>query len=171
MSIDAEVARLVGSELTFLPPGLQGATVSRDIFVSKEVLDLVGNDATPPPELELIAGRARAKMDGITVGNAFVLGMNPKPGKKSPTCLVARNDPTHKGIVDIRISDPNLSLRIFGGMAKRDVLIALTYAPRKGCNFAAEINRCRQVWDRLFPNHPPFYSDNYTEYFSNVLPG
>jgi hypothetical protein len=171
MSIDAEIARLVGKDLTFLVPGLQGAAVSRDIFVSREVLDLVGDDATPPPDLELIAGRARAKMDGITTGKAFVIGMNPKPGKKSPTCLVARNDPTHKGIVDIRLSDPNPGLRIFGAMAKKDVLIALTYAPRKGCKFSAEINRCRLVWDTLFPNHPPFYSNNYTEYFSNVLPG
>lgn len=171
MSIDAELDKLTPEVLTFLSPASPGAKVVRDIFVSQEVLDIVGDDATPPEAIARVAGRTRAKLDYITKGGVFVFGLNPKPGKKSGTSLIARTSPITSRILDVRVSDPNPGLRIFGGLAKQNVFVALTWAPREDCNFSTEVARCRQAWDQLFPNHPPFYSANYKEYFSDVLPG
>lgn len=171
MSIDAELDKLTPDILTFLSPVSPGITVVRDIFVSKEVLDIVGDEATPPDAIARVAGKARAKLDLITRGNMFVLGMDPKPGRKSPTCLIARTSPLTSRILDLRVSDPNPGVRIFGGLAKRNVFVALTWAPRENCDFSVEVARCRSEWNKLFPDHPPFYSTDYKEYFSDVLPG
>lgn len=169
MSIDAEIAKLNGTELTFLGHSIPSMAVVRDVFVGKEVLDLVGDEASPPSDVAKVAGRARAKLDTITGGGIFVFGMNPK--HKSPTCLIARNSPPQMGVLDVRVSDPNPGLRIFGCLAQKDVLVLLTWARRKDLDFQGEIKRCSNEWTRLFPAFPAFFGNYATEYFTDVIPG
>lgn len=170
MSIDAEIGRLVSEgSLTFLSPALPGISVVRDVFVSPDVLSLVGDSPTVAGEYARISGRARAKLDNITAGRVFVFGIDPH--QKSVTCTIARNAPPSFGVIDVRVTDPRPQVRLFGCVAKKDVLILLTWAPRGGLQFANEVRRCATQWQSLFPNHPPIVSDDPNDYFSDVIPG
>lgn len=170
MSIDAEIAKLVSTgQLTFLSPALPGVSVVRDIFVSPDVLALVGDTPSVDAKYLRVSGRARAKLDNITAGRMFVFGIDPH--NKSVTCTVARNDPTAAGVLDVRVTDPKPQLRLFGCVAKKDVLVLLSWAPRDGLNFPVEVRNCSSQWNILFPNHHPVLGHDPNDYFSDVIPG
>jgi hypothetical protein len=170
MSIDAQIGQYLSSGTLFaIAPAQPGKASVRDVIVSKDIWDLVRDDATPPAELELVWGRVRARLDSIVAGSMFLFGLD--PFNKSIGSHVARTDPVEVGIVDVRIRDPKPAIRVFGGLAKPDVLVLLSYAYRDNLNFKQEIAQARALWDNLFPNHPPMTGKSHDDYFSNILPG
>ncbi|MBN13893.1 MAG: hypothetical protein CMJ15_01520 [Pelagibacterium sp.] len=171
MSIAETIKELLkDGQLHFIVPALPGLSVKRDIFVSQEVYDLVGDEAVVSPDLERVSGKARAKIDYIASGGVFVFAMDPM--NKSVTSLVARNHNIPQGVLDVRINDPKPELRIFGCSAGCDVLVLLTWAKRKNLKFKAEVDRCQQVWTSMFPDKQPLVGRNHEQYFStNTIPG
>lgn len=156
--------------LWFLAPERPGAPVVRDVFVTREVNEFVGTYKAVPSEFDRVVGQARAKIDGFTMGRNIIFALNPR--SKDTASLVARNSPIHKRVVDMRINSPSPSLRIFGAFAEQDVLLLLTWAPRKNLNFMQEVARCRTYWDKLFPNNDPLIGTRHEHYIStNVLIG
>jgi hypothetical protein len=166
MSIKEAVDALVLSqELTFLCPVMPGVSVHRDVYVGAEVLGLVGDDATPSSEYEKVSAKARARLDHFSAGKFVVFALNPR--NKSVHSDIARNAPIDKGILDVRITDPNPKIRIFGGFLQPDVLVLLTWATRDNLDFTAEVDRCRKEWDRLLPKNPPVIGNKHEDYISH----
>lgn len=148
-----------------LSPAIAGdQKLARGVFVSGEVWDLVGDDVTVSAELERVSGQARARLDSFSFGKSFVFALS--PSNKSALSDIARNAPIATGVVDLRITNPKPSLRIFGGFAEKDMLILLNWAPRENLDFPAEINRCRKIWDQLFPSTPPLIGTTHDHYIS-----
>jgi hypothetical protein len=166
MSIEETIAKLEKSkDLTFLCPVMPGVSVVRDVYVGSEVLSLVGDDATPSAEYEEVSARARARLDHFSAGKYVVFALAPR--NKSVHSDIARNAPIDKGILDVRITDPNPQIRIFGAFLQPDLLVLLTWASRVDLDFPAEIDRCRKEWDRLLPNDPPLIGQKHDDYISS----
>lgn len=160
---------LVGAEeLVFRKPALANIGVVREVFVSKDVHDLL-EFANVDEDLERAAGRACAKLDAFIGGRTIVFGMDPYV--KSPATLVSRNNPWQLGIVEFRVASYSPDLRLFGGFAQKDVLILLTWARKTGLKYHAEIRRCKATWDDLFPGSVPIIGSTVDEYVSNFLEG
>lgn len=166
MSIRETVDALVRSQdLEFLCPVMPGVSVSRDVYVGVEVRNLVGDNATPSAEYQRVSARARARLDHFSAGKYVVFALNPR--NKSVHSDIARNAPISTGILDVRITDPNPAIRIFGGFLQANVLVLLTWASRENLDFPAEIIRCRKEWDRLMPSNPPMIGKRHEDYISH----
>lgn len=137
MSIDVAIGTLITkAELEFVPHMMPGVPVVRDVFASPEVMQLIGDGGGLDEELERVGGRARAKIDNFTAGKPFVFGM--QPHNKSVTCTIARNDPIHHGVLDVRVTDPTPAVRIFGFCVKCDALVLLTWRVDAACSFPSK---------------------------------
>jgi|JI10StandDraft_1071094.scaffolds.fasta_scaffold331781_4 hypothetical protein len=170
MSIDAEIGKHISSQTLFvIAPAQPGKPSIRDVIVTKEIWEMVRDDATPPDAVSHVWGRARAKLDAIASGGVLLFGLD--PFNKSIGSNVARTHPVSSGILDVRIRDPKPALRIFGGAAKKDAIVLVSFAYRDNLNFQKEVSRARGLWDMLFPKHSPMIGDGHDDYFSNLLPG
>lgn len=171
MSIQEELQRhVLSGQLLFVRPMLPGRAVERNVFVSAEVAKLLRGDTSIPSRFHRVGSEARAQIDAFTTGRAIRFAMDPL--RKDPSTLVARNEPTSRGIVDLRIRQPRPPLRLFGGFAQVDILVLLTWEERKNLRFTAAVKRCRREWDILFPHDRPVIGVAHHEYISrNVLIG
>jgi len=155
--------------LFHLLPIEPGRSVERDVFVSKEIWDFLdGNDADV--KLQQVGARAYRRLESFVCGNAVVLGMNPL--QKDRTSLIARNDPTSDGVVDVRINDPQPAVRIFGCFATRNVLVLLLRRTRQELaqkGFASSIRLCRRQWDHLFSSCTPLVSEDPHDYITGTF--
>lgn len=157
-------------ELLFLPPSIRSSGATRDVFVSDEVFAFLHGTGDVDSRFDRAAGRALAKIDAFAAGKTFVMGLNPH--KKSPATLVARTDPTHLGVVQLRVTADHPDVRIFGAFAERDVLVLLTWAPKKDLKYRREIRRCKEAWDAILSPFKPLLGDDHGHYIScNVLAG
>jgi hypothetical protein len=167
MSITERIDRLRSLDppaLNFLTPLRLNLSVRRDVFVGQEVQKLLDLHPDIPREFHNVAGRCRSVLDRISAGSFLTFGMD--PFDKQARCWIARVSPADLGIVDLRITDPNPAIRVFGAFADCDLLILLTWAPRKGLDFRNEVIRCRQEWDKLFPLHRPLIGTRVEDYVS-----
>lgn len=154
MSIDAAIVSLVNQgKLVLVSHTLPAIPVVRDVFASPAVMELIEGGHFNSAQMERMGGRARAKVDNIVAGRKFVFGLDPY--EKSTTCTVSRNRPVSFGVVEVRVTDPDPAARIFGCVAKRNVLILLTWAEKKGLVYKQEVDHCRKEWNLAFPNHHP----------------
>ncbi|MBB6489185.1 hypothetical protein GGD46_006512 [Rhizobium lusitanum] len=171
MSILEELQNHVSTgRLSFVRPMLPGRGVERNIFVSTEVGEFLNGGASVHARFDRVAGEARAQIDAFTTGRAIRFAMDPM--RKDPATLVARNAPTSKGIVDMRIRQPRPQIRIFGAFAQVDSLILLTWEARDNLRFGAAVKRCRAQWDLLFPQNSPLIGATHAEYISrNIIIG
>jgi len=169
MSIQELLQRHISAaRLLFVTPLLPGRAVERNVFVSPDVAKLIVGDTSIPARFHRVGGEARAQIDAFTTGRAIRFAMNPM--HKDPATLVARNEPTNKGIVDLRIRQPRPPVRLFGAFAQVDVLVLLTWEERKNLRFNAAVKRCRGQWDLLFPHNAPLIGIAHHEYISrNVI--
>jgi len=99
------------------------------------------------------------------------------PYRKPKTTFLARLDPGHDEVWEIRSRDPRPSIRVFGRFADRDVFVALDWGHRSqlggpGSNaFKLRIRRCKAEWRKLFPSYDPLTGSSVNEYISeNAFP-
>lgn len=155
--------------LFHLLPIEPGRSVERDVFVSKEVWDFLdGNNADV--KLQQVGARAYRRLESFVCGNSIVLGMDPL--QKDRTSLIARNDPTSDGIVDVRVNDPQPAVRMFGCFAAQNLLVLLLWRTRKELaqkGFAGSIRQCRREWNVLFSLYSPLISEDPHDYITGTF--
>jgi hypothetical protein len=170
MSIVNEIKSLRDQGVLYhLIPVEPGRSVERDVFVSRNIWGLLeGEDADV--KLQQVGARARRRLESFACGRAVVFGMNPL--LKDRTSLIARNDPTSTGVVDVRINDPKPAVRLFGCFAERNVLVLLLRRTRSDLalkGFSSSIRQCRRDWDMLFPSYAPLISEDPNEYITGTF--
>ncbi|WP_143106244.1 hypothetical protein [Ensifer sp. OV372] len=165
MSIDNEMKTLCAAgKLALLEPAVPSFMVRRHVFVGGEARSFIFWDGSIDEDFESVSGRTFSVLERFSNGSYIAVGMDPHD--KEARSQIARVDPVDQGIFAFRINDPNPAVRIFGGFAKVDVVILLTWWPREDCDFPSEVARCRAEWDKLFPNHPPILSDEIEDHVS-----
>jgi hypothetical protein len=173
MSIKVQISNHVeAGTLYALSPAIahDNSQLKRGVFVSDEVWNLVGDDVPVSEELERVSGQARSRLDSFSLGRSVVFAMHPR--QKSVHSDIARNAPIESGIVDVRITNPEPTLRIFGGFAGRDILVLLTWKHRKDLDFEVEVTRCKLEWGKFFPGNIPLIGTTNDEYISGkFIPG
>ncbi|PSS59832.1 hypothetical protein C6558_36010 [Ensifer sp. NM-2] len=166
MSIRKLISGHVGTGLLrALSPAIAGdKPLVRGVFVSNEVWSLVGDDVDVDEKLERPSGQARARLDSFSFGKSIVFALNPR--NKSVHSDIARNAPISDGVVDLRVTNPKPSLRIFGAFADKDLLVLLNWELRENMDFDAEIKKCKLNWHGLFPHHPALIGNTHDEYLT-----
>jgi hypothetical protein len=162
--LEQQVANLVSGDKLFFPASrLTGEEVSREIFVSEEVLETV----TPPFRGLQYRRHAefRESLDAFTEGAELSVAEDPED--KDATASLARVHPVEDDLWDIRCIDPKPGIRAFGGFAKQNVLVVLTWEYREHItDFDAEVARCNEAWNYLFTSSP-FHGANLNAYLSD----
>lgn len=165
MSITVEIQQHCElGKLRLHEPLRRSYIVNRHVFVGEMVRQFLEGHESVDSSFDRVAGRTIAILDRFVNGSYVTFGI--EPHDKNSHSQIARVDPRDQGIVDYRITDPNPQVRIFGGFAAPDVLVLLTWAPRAGLNFRAEVTKCRAAWDELFPQSPPIVSDKVEHHVS-----
>ncbi|MDQ0558668.1 hypothetical protein QO004_000443 [Rhizobium mesoamericanum] len=165
MSIKEEIQKhRENGNLTLFEPERRSFIVERHVFLGGEARSFVEWDGSIDDSFAAVSARTVAVLERFVNGSYVTIGMDPHD--KLSRSQIARVDPTAQGILDFRITDPNPAVRIFGGFAVADLLILLTWAPRKNCNFPSEVARCRGEWDKLFPTHTPVVSEEIEHHVS-----
>ena len=117
-------------------------------------------------------GQLWADFDRFCLGGMIVVGS----GNES-SCFMKRLSPTKDEIWEIRSKDPKPQIRVFGRFAAQDVFVATHLVRRDelgngsaskfgGTTWAAEIQRCKHIWRRLFQSEPPHSGDSLSDYIS-----
>ena len=87
---------------------------------------------------------------------------------------MARTNPIQEAVFDIRSRDPDPAVRVFGCFAEQDTFIGLTWKYRRDLGGRSErlfdhaVLEARGVWDEIFPEHQPFYSENIHDHLTNI---
>lgn len=168
MSIRDAIAEAVErGDLVPLPHFLPGAVAVRHIFVTSEVWDFVGGPALPK-ELAKKAAEGRRMLDSFTAGNRIVVSLDPH--QKPRHCQLSRNGPTHEGVWEFRIRDPQPQVRLFGCFAERDVFVALSVMAKSDLvgklAYPLAVADNASIWGGIFPNHLPVTGDDINAYLS-----
>lgn len=166
MSIRSALEKLSGQSgpLRLHVPVRRSFTVERHIFLGPHVQRFVDCHEELETKFHQVAGRTLALFDRFSNGSYLTFGVNPHD--KKSVSWIARVDPVSEGIVDFRITDPNPAVRVFGGFAMPDVLVLLTWGPREGMDFRAEVARCKEQWKSHFVDHEPVVSDRVQDHVS-----
>jgi hypothetical protein len=124
-------------------------------------------------------GRLLASLSRIVSGELLKVCLTPFGAREAQ---LGRLSPIEDSVFDIR-SREKPGLRVFVRFAERNVLIALTCAPRSvkvswldslplGDRHSNEWKRavydCRRLWSDLLPAHDPVKGDNLDDYLSNA---
>ena len=166
--VKGRITRLHGSQLFYLPTSMPGDPSIREMFVSRDIMDIVNE-----PWSENWMGQRhkefRAKLDSFTRGDWFSVSEN--PFEKPSSTDIARVHPAKDEIWDIRCIDPNARIRCFGAFGGRNLFIALTWQYREDLNgldeWEEEVNRCKAEWCRLFNPIQRYKGASVNEYLSN----
>ena len=84
--------------------------------------------------------------------------------------FLKRLDPPPPEIWEIRVTAPRPQARLFGRFAEADSLIVTKFHTRDflkdkdSANWETAINQCKNQWERLFPDFPPFVGTKIGEY-------
>ena len=158
-------------------PRLPGSPVNRVLLASEDVNRLVTGPWESEAE-EIRAGRLWADFDRFIEGRLISISLDSPYSKPKPTYM-ARLDPPHDDVIEIRSRDPKPGIRVFGRFADKDVYVALNWEYReklggpKEKEFDREREICKAKWRQLFPTYPSINGSRIDEYFadiSNVFP-
>lgn len=140
------------------------------MFVSQELHEAVDG----PPWRATWEGRRHAKLrailDGFTEGDSITIAQNPVD--KNARAILARVDPVEDEIWDFRCLDPKPGIRAFGRFSEPDTFIALTWNYREIIDWAAEVERCKAEWMKLFGEIPAYRGttiDDYVTYNAEAV--
>jgi hypothetical protein len=179
MSIRQEWQRLVTEECLFLLDPFPGDPSARTVLMSPEVKALIAG-----PWDDNVMGdrcaRLLASLQRVVRGELLRVCLVPF---KARSAHIGRLDPIEDSVFDIR-SSAKPGLRVFCRFAEKDVLVALTCAPRSvkiswldrlplGERYSKEWKRgvfeCKQKWFELFPVHEPLKGDKLNDYLSKAI--
>jgi hypothetical protein len=167
MSIRDSINGHIGKELFLLPPLIASEESKRTMLVGREMLgatlfpDWTGKDAYR-------LGKLRGDLDRFITGAKIAIALYPR--RKPPTTYLARLEPVHKEIWEIRSCDPKPGVRVLGRFSEKDTFIALCWdfhENLKGRSWDLASDRCRQEWIRLFPGLSPNVGSTASDYLSN----
>ena len=176
MSIQDEIQnRLQENRLFRLERALPSDPVGRDM------LKLVVGPWNSP-DMQGRCGRLRADLESFIGGDTLTICLRPFEAGVAYMRLLK---PPSDGIFDIRSRDPNPALRVFGGFARRDVFVALTWAPRsKPLSWSSKqplegrnsrewrdaVLECKTAWKNLFGSYQPVTGDEIENYATSAVP-
>lgn len=146
-------------ELFEFQPQMPGTLAMRRMFASKEVNAL--------PWGEDRYARLRADLDRFTQGDIIAVRF---PPSKSVEAYLALLEPADERIWEIRSTQPEPQLRVFGHFAQADTFIALKCGERK--DFETEedwkltFKGCQTEWRRLLPAYEPVAGTNIHDYIT-----
>jgi putative component of toxin-antitoxin plasmid stabilization module len=169
----------VKEERLFMLDPFPGDPKARTVLMSPEIKALIAGPWDDQPMGDR-CGRLLASLQRIVRGELLRVCLKPFKAREAQ---IGRLDPVEHSIFDIRSSEKP-GLRVFCRFAEKDVLIALTCAPRSvkvswldrlplGDRYSREWKRavfeCKQKWFELFPAHEPVKGDNLDDYLSKAV--
>jgi len=156
----------LGTGLFYLPPTLDGEEACRTVFVSREIRDIV----MVPQDRSRDARRhaaLRALLDAFTIGTEITIAENPHD--KDRCAMLARIEPVSAEVWDFRCLDPKPGIRAFGRFSEPDIFVALTWNYRENIhpnNWAHEVTRCQDEWQRLVGYNSPHHGNTINAYLT-----
>jgi hypothetical protein len=167
MSIRDEINSLCASGRLFhVLPVFQGEKVKRDIFVGEEIYPMLDPASLPRNTEGNRQARVRAQLDIFSTGGKLNVGWDPY--NKDSSAHIARTDPVTDCIWDIRCTDPNARIRVFGRFTEFNTFVALTWNYREHLktndDWTAEQERFKQKWRQLFTLQPLFSATKAPDY-------
>lgn len=162
MSIQDQIAGFLrDGRLVALPMLVR--TSPRRVYLSPEVNDMVSMPFSDDEEGERFA-ECRAHLENFSRNNRIGLGWD--PDNHGPTAAIARVRPTNLYVFDFRSKDDIAGIRVFGGFAKKDWFVGLTWEFREDVDWEEEILRCRAAWSELFGAPLQSLGTNPNDYLS-----
>ena len=110
----------------------------------------------------------RAALDQFVSGGELAVADDPYD--KDPDAMLARINPIHEEVWDIRIVEPGSGVRCFGRFVARDTFVGLGWDYRENIRSSGEWDHMRnhaiEVWRTLFGDLEPFRGDRINDYLS-----
>lgn len=167
MSIHDEIGKHIAEHrLFFVGPALHGDEVARHMFVGEEIKPLLDPAALSSVEDGYRLGHVRPQLDIYTSGGRLNVALDPFDKDKS--AHLARTNPVTDEIWDVRCTDPDARIRVFGRFLEFDLFVALTWQYRENLktplDWTNEQERFKDKWRVLFPYqalYAPTKADGY----------
>ena len=169
MSIRTEIAtHLTNKRLFNVGSAIPGEEVARTMLVSGEIEAVLDPAKLAVEEDGYRLAHIRPQLDIYTSGGKLNVALDPRDKDKS--AHLARTDPVTDEVWDIRCTDPNARIRVFGRFTEFNVFVALTWQYRENLqteeDWAEELDRFKVKWRELFPVEPLFAAKKAEEYVS-----
>lgn len=145
-----------------LQPQMPGSLAVRRMFLSEELFL-----RTRAPWEDESFGYLLSVLEKFVEGRMISLRFPPSKNVEANLALL---DPPEERIWEIRSRESDPQLRVFGGFAKTNTFVALTWDQRprldseEAWKFA--IKDCQAKWRRLFPAYPPHIGTHPNDYVS-----
>lgn len=172
MSIVEEITHCVARGTLFpIEPTLPSGKIVRHLFGSTEIRRLLSGPWSNESE-EIRSGRLRQDFDRFVEGGLISIALH-NPYRKSKTAFLARLDPGHDEVWEIRSRDPRPGIRVFGRFAGLDVFVVFNWEFRErlggpgSAEFKFEINKAKSEWRRNFPTYEPISGDYIHDFVSD----
>nr|WP_306267617.1 hypothetical protein [Pararhizobium sp. IMCC3301] len=143
----------------------------RHMFVHEEIDRRLRESLDTDDAEGLRFGYLRAILENYVHGGLITVAMNPY--RKNRSALWAKTDPAEDEIWDIRVVDPNASLRVLGGFAMPDVFIALEYEFRENLDTGIDmplwkkfIQRAKTKWRLSFDSYLRHSGERSSDYIT-----
>lgn len=169
MSISVQIHDLLArGDLTQHRPALSKTQVKRELLVSKSILSLLYGPFDSTSAIER-ANQLRADLDAFVEGTLVSISLTPYHAGSAFLGLLA---PEVDGIWDLRSRTPSPGIRLLGGFAKKDQLVALTWKLRRELKGRSSrewrdaIQECKTEWQRMFLAYAPLIGDDVSDYLS-----
>lgn len=161
MSIEVQIANLLGGGvLTELPRAVPRSP--RHILMTETVSDMVAA-SFDDTEDERFA-ECRAHLESFVRNNYFSVGWDPDDKKGSAG--LARVNPTNLCVFDFRSKGDDGGIRVFGGFARKDWFVAVSYRLRNEVDWIADVQDSANDWIKLFGAPIPNLGPNPNDYLS-----
>jgi hypothetical protein len=152
----------------------------RTVLMSQEINQMVSGPWPPGPMGNRCA-RLRGDLENIVTAEHVTVCWDPYQARNEQ---IGRLDPVRDEVWDLRSQEPSPGLRVFFRFADKDVLVALTCAPRSvrvswlhrlpllgqgSREWRDAIIECRREWGMLFPAHEPVSGTDINAYLTGAV--
>lgn len=178
MSIHDSICYWIAEKRLFeLNPVFESDPIERTLIVSKEIYDLLEGPWLDDSWARRCR-RLQATLEAYVKGQR--IGICLKPYKAASAYMARLNKPSDE-VWDIRSTDPNPALRVFGRFADRNLFVALIWSPRSveipasqrpplgprdSDEWRDAIVECKAEWKKLFPSYSPIHGDRINPAFA-----
>jgi hypothetical protein len=173
MSIRDEINRQCEAGALYRVPGfdLDGA-IRREVYVTENLRVLLAGPWEDQPHRNF--GRRVAASVFAFMHEEYIAVRQGPPSDDDTQ--VARLEPPHHNVFELRCPSAGPSIRIFGRIAEKDVFVGMHWKYRnwlgrfRDPNWLAAIEECKSIWEQLFPSQEPLSGGQFPDdYLSGAI--